>query len=354
MSQGLSAYTCTPRQVRKFVTRSITKGLVPYIRSSPGMGKSAIVRSIAEEYNLELIDHRLSTSAPEDLSGLPHFTDGKATFMPFDMFPTEDMPLPPGKDGWILFLDEMNSAPKSVQAAAYKLVLDKMVGLKKLHPRVLIVCAGNLDTDRAIVNPLSTAMQSRVITLVMDLKFDEFLEDVMLAQSWDNRIIAYLSWKPSNLHDFRPDHNEHTFCCPRTWEFMNKLIKGEEVLEENAPHYAGTITSGVANEFIQFTKIFKTLPKIEEIMRDPMNTDVPRDPGARYATALHLTEHVEDDNISSVAAYVERFPTEIKVVFYRTIAIRKPALIKHPASRDAFIKLSRYLNDDDSSFSAAA
>ena len=52
-------------------------------------------------------------------TGLPHFTkDGKAEFMPFNIFPLENTPLPKDKDGWLLFLDEFNSATKMVQAAA--------------------------------------------------------------------------------------------------------------------------------------------------------------------------------------------------------------------------------------------
>lgn len=64
----MEIYTCTPREVRKFVKDCLFAGLVPMVHSSPGMGKSAIMKSIASELSLKLIDHRLSTSAPEDLN----------------------------------------------------------------------------------------------------------------------------------------------------------------------------------------------------------------------------------------------------------------------------------------------
>lgn len=343
---GLSAYTCTPRQTKTFIIRCMASGLVPFVQSSPAMGKSAIVAQIAEEYNLEMKDHRLSTSAPEDLTGLPHFENGKATFSPFDMFPTEDTPLPEGKDGWLLFLDEFNSASKMVQAAAYKLVLDHMVGQKKLHPRVKIVAAGNLSTDRAIVNPVSTAMQSRLIHLTMELDFQEFLEDVAFKYGWDSRIIAFLSYKPSLLHDFRPDHNDKTFCAPRTWEFVNKLIKGREVREDEAPLYAGAITSGVAVDFINFTKVYESLPKLNVIVKDPEGTALPADSATRYATVTHLMEHVDEDNFSQVTIYINRLPAEFRVLFFRGLIIQKPELRKHQAFRQAMVELSRYLHDD--------
>lgn len=345
---GLSAFTATPRQVRKFIIRSMTKKLVPFVQSSPAMGKSAIVASIAKEYSLEMMDVRLSTAAPEDLSGLPRFNDitGTASFVPFDMFPTEDVALPEGKEGWLLFLDEFNSASKSVQAAAYKLVLDRMVGLKKLHERVVIVAAGNLATDRAITNPISTAMQSRLVHLTMELDHDEFMTDVALPQKWDGRIVAYLNYKKSALHDFRPDHNDKTFCSPRTWEFMNKLIEGEDIREDEAPLYAGTITSGVAVDFINFTKVYATLLKTKDIIADPENVGLPADAPTRWATVMHLVENVDNDNFDAISLFINRLPAEFRVLFFRALMIQKPELKKHPAFRRAMVELSRYLHDD--------
>jgi MoxR-like ATPase len=80
-------------------------GLVPFIQSSPGIGKSSIVKQIAKEYNLKLIDLRLSTCDPTDLTGLPHFEEGRAVFSPFDIFPVSNDDIPKNKDGWLLFLN---------------------------------------------------------------------------------------------------------------------------------------------------------------------------------------------------------------------------------------------------------
>lgn len=340
-----SALKATPRKTREFVVDCIQAGLVANIQSSPGMGKSAIVRSIAEEYGLALIDHRLSTSAPEDMSGLPNFTGGKATFSPFDTFPVVGTEVPKGKQGWLLFLDEFNSASKAVQAAAYKLILDRMVGQHDLHPNVAIVCAGNLATDRAIVNPLSTAMQSRVVHIEMELSHEEFMADVAFKHNWDSRIVAFLSFKPSALHDFRADHNDKTFCCPRTWEFMDKLIRGKEVLESKSPLYAGTITSGTAIEFVQFTRVYDSLPRITDIIGDPEGTRVPGDPPVRYAVTTFLTDHADADNFDKITTYINRFPSEFRVLFFRSLMVRKPQLRTHSAFRAAMLELSRYLHD---------
>lgn len=339
-------YRCTPRQVRQFVIECLYAGLVPFVQSSPGMGKSSIMRSIADDLQLKMIDHRLSTSAPEDLSGLPRFDEnGKAMFSPFaDLFPLEDTPTPEGKEGWMLFLDEFNSASKGVQAASYKLILDRMTGQRKLHSNCVITAAGNLSTDRAITNPISTAMQSRVVHLEMQISFEEWLYDVALKENYDSRIIAYLSQFPSKLMDFRPDHNEKTFCCPRTWEFVNRLINGKDVKDETAVLLAGTITSGTAVDFVQFTKVYQNLVTINEIRGDPENCRVPSDIGTKWAVISHMMEHISDDNFNDLSIYANRFTIDFRILFYRSILVRNPNLRQHPAFIRAMSELARYLH----------
>lgn len=342
----------TPRQIRGWVVDCLEAGLVPFVQSSPGMGKSSIMRSIAAEANMALIDHRMSTSAPEDMSGLPRFTDdGYAEFAQFrDLFPLQGMSLPlDGKgqemNGWMLFLDEWNSAKKEVQAASYKLILDKMVGQKKLHENVVLCAAGNLSTDRAIVNSLSTAMQSRVVHLEMVINHEEWLYDVALKEGYDPRIIAYLSQYPGKLMDFRPDHNEKTFCCPRTWEFMDKLVKVKgNITAEDTPLYGGTITSGVAVDFVQFTKVFGSLPDVNRIIADPENAPIPTgDTSAMWATISTIMEKIDKDNFEKLSIYANRFSMDFKVLFYRSVMVRQPELRQHSSFAKAMGALARYL-----------
>lgn len=194
---------------------TIQAGLVAMITSSPGLGKSAIARNIAKKFNLALIDLRLSQLDPTDLIGFPTHNGERMGYAPPEHFPLEGLDnLPKGKDGWLLFLDEFSSASLSVQAAGYKLVLDRQVGKYNLHKNVAIVCAGNKETDSAIVNRMSTAMQSRLIHLELDVDIKTWL-------SWasengiDYRVVSYIESRPEHLHQFDPNHNDKTFACPQ-------------------------------------------------------------------------------------------------------------------------------------------
>lgn len=350
MSNVNNLYKATPRLARKYIEHCIKSGVVPFLQSSPGIGKSSLHFLVAEFFNLCLIDHRLSTSPPEDMSGLPAFKDGYAYFAPFrELFPVEGTPLPinpktgQSYDGWLIFLDEFNSARRETQAAAYKLILDKMVGQHKLHPNCVIACAGNLSTDRAIVNPLGSAMQSRVVHIEMVVSFEEWLMDVALPQGYDERIISFLSQHPEKLMDFRPDHKDKTFSCPRTWEFMDRMVRGEPVTDEFTGLYAGTITSGIAVEFVQYCKVYDRVPKVADIIADPHYYEIPRELDMVWAVTGALLSNLTKDNVDKITVYVDRLDKSMRILFYRSMMVRHPTLRHHPAFTRALTDLSRDL-----------
>lgn len=347
-----SLYTVTPRQLAIKIEKAIRAGVVPMVKGSPGIGKSSIYAQVAKKLGLKMIDHRLSTSAPEDLSGLPEFftdADGnrRARFAPFDVFPIEGQSIPEGYIGWLLFLDEFNSAPKSVQAAAYKLVLDRMVGQAHLHGHVAIGAAGNLSTDRAITNNLSTAMQSRLSHFKLVIDHGEFMLDVALARNWDKRVVAYLSRYPTRLFDFRADHNEETFCCPRTWDFVNSYVENEPkgtIAKGETSTYAGTITAGVAVDFVNFTACFDKLVSYKDVIADPENCPIATENAQQWANIAHLMELVDEKNYGAFATYANRFALDFRILFFRGTLVQRPELQEHPAFAKAMIQLQKYLN----------
>ena len=84
--------------------------------------KSDIIRQITDTFsNSHLIDIRLSLWEPTDIKGIPYFDSNSGTMVwgaPEEL-PSEEFAAQ--FDHIVLFLDEMNSAAPSVQAAAYQL-----------------------------------------------------------------------------------------------------------------------------------------------------------------------------------------------------------------------------------------
>lgn len=347
----MGMYKVTPRKAVALITDCLAAGLVPFLQGSPGIGKSAIGNGLTKTFNLAMVDHRLSTSPPEDMSGLPYFEDreyGKvANFAPFaDLFPIEGMQIPKGKDGWLLFLDEYNSAKKDTQAASYKLLLDRMTGQKKLHERVAIVLAGNLATDRAIVNNLSTAAQSRLIHLELEVSYHDWLRDVAIVNDYSPQIIAFISQYEEDLMNFSPTHSDKTFACPRTWEFMDRLIRVNPVHEDRTPLYAGTIGEDIATKFVQFCKIWNQVITHDEIMKDPLNCRLPTGVDLQWATVSTMNSKMTVKNFPTLAAYASRLGLDMRVLFFRFALAKFPELRRDPTFAASAVEISKYLNED--------
>lgn len=316
------------------IIRTIKVKLVPMLSGSPGIGKSDLIRQIADKFNLQVIDLRLAQCDPTDLLGFPHICQEtkKASYMPMNTFPVEGDALPKGKDGWLLFLDEFNHADRSVQKAAYKLTLDRMVGDRKLHPNVAIVAAGNLSTDNALVEEMSTATQSRVIHLELAVDANLWIEWAT-KNKVDHRITSFIQYKPGNLHQFQPDHKDKTFPAPRTWEFLSRLISDipEDQLSYNLlPLMAGTIGEGMAREFLGFTKVYKSLLTVEEILAAPNQVPVPDNPSAMYALTGSIADKATKDNMEKLHEFIVRLPAEFQMICMREIVRRKEQMFHLP------------------------
>jgi hypothetical protein len=326
----------------KNIQRALRAKLVVMLQGQPGIGKSAIIQAIANKFNLLVVDIRLAQCDPTDLNGFPVIYDKVdnegnvikkiASYAPMSIFPVEGDPLPNNPEtgqpyaGWLLFFDEFNSAAKAVQAASYKIVLDHAIGQYKLHPLAFKICAGNLASDQAIVNRLSTAMQSRLIHL-------ELVTDVAQWVNWasrnhlDHRVITYIENRPDNLHNFDPNHNDLTFACPRTWEFVSRIIKGNKSpLDDYLSILSGTVSEAIAREFIVSTKIYKSIPTFADIHANPDTCEIPKDPSMCYAVAHLIAAHASPGNIEHILPYIKRLPIEFETITLQNICQREPAI----------------------------
>lgn len=333
MSQ--SELAVTSLEATTLLERSIRSRIPAMVKGSPGIGKSQIVRQLADKFGLKLIDVRLAECDPSDLRGFPYVDEktGKAKYAPMAEFPLKGEPIPEGYNGWLLFLDEMNQAPDSIQRISYKVLLDHKVGDHELHERCVKLAAGNLITDGALAEEMGTALQSRLVHLEMKVDYRAWL-DWAMTNKIDSRITSFIQFKPDLLHRFDPDHNDNTFACPRTWEFASNLLAGDAFTDDLLPLIAGTVSNGVAREFYAFTKIYEKVASADQIAANPLGIDIPVEMSILYAQTGSIGSHANAKNISALMQYIARLPMEFQVVCLREICRRTPNLIENEAVAD--------------------
>ena len=318
----------SPSQAKELVIHAMKRKVVPMLHGSPASSKSSIIHQIAEMANLEVIDIRLSQFDPVFLLGLPDVVDNLASLIPFDIFPLENTPIPKGKKGWIIFFDEFNSCARSVAAAAYKVVLDRMIGQQHIHPKAHIVLAGNLASDNAIVNEMSTAMQSRIVHLEVKMTKDDWVKWAVEAKI-DPRVITFVEHRPSLLMKFDPNHDDKTFPSPRGWEFTSKIIIDTDFERSILPLVQGSVGEGAGLEFYNFCQLKDHLPTIQEIITNPNGVEVPDKPSHRYALSSLLVENINEHNADALMQFLQRLPTEYCYLVVRMSVKMNPSLLNN-------------------------
>jgi hypothetical protein len=134
---------------------------------------------------------------------------------------------------------------------------------------------------------------------------------------------------------------------------MNRLIKDKPIMDSKTPLYVGTISPGVAVDFVQFSKVYDSIPDIKTIINDPTGVAVPNDTATRWAVVSSLSSKATEEIFSPLCTYINRFGIEGKILFYRSVVARNPKLHGHPDFISAMGQLSRYLHGTDQMLQAA-
>lgn len=331
----MSNHTTLPiTSLSKHISAILKVNEVAFVAGSPGIGKSAVFAAVAKEYNLKFIDFRLSMADFTDLVGLP-YTDpetNRAAFAPPKLFPLAGDALPTDEngtsyDGWLISFEEINSAPKSIQAIAYKILHDRMVGDYHLHPAVRLIANGNLESDGAVVEPMSSALASRMIQLETFIEPTSWLKWAMQTDIFSPKVLSYLSYRPNHVHKFDPNSSDKSFPCPRTWSKASKLIalNPDNPMEYRAS-IEGCVGAAIAADFNAFINYFAKIPNISDVMKDPLNYPLParEETGVMYAIICSFGEYDKTvDEYLKIFKYITRFKPEYILLFLR-ISVRTP------------------------------
>ncbi|WP_456404032.1 AAA family ATPase [Thiolapillus sp.] len=277
----------------------------------PGVGKSQIVAQIAEKHAVPVIDIRLSQMEPSDLRGIPFRTGDTVEWAVPGMLPDAGRHGPRG----ILFLDEITSAPPSVSAAAYQLILDRKLGEYEVPDGWAIFAAGNRQGDRGVTYAMPAPLANRLSHFDVETNLDDWV-----AWAWNNgideRVIAFLRFRPELLFDFDPAHNPVAFPSPRSWEFAHRSLQkfgDQPALLQGALQACVGPAAGI--ELHAFVNSLEQMPDLDDIIQGK-EVPVPEEIDLQYAVAAALVGRAirakdqSDANvvIGHILNYANRFP----------------------------------------------
>ncbi|HUN90493.1 MAG TPA: MoxR family ATPase [Burkholderiaceae bacterium] len=211
-----------------------------------GVGKSSVVRQVAEHFRAPLVDLRLTTIEPVDIRGAIYADDAQAKTV---WFPPEFLPGPGSNEG-ILFLDELTAADQRLQISAYSLILDRRVGNYRLPDGWQVVAAGNASFHGAVSHDMGTALADRMFHFHVQTAIDAFL-DYAIANDLAPEVMAFLKVRPDKLDDTQAQlAADHLVgASPRGWEDVSNVLKSAMSPQARRLFVQGRIGAANAAEF---------------------------------------------------------------------------------------------------------
>ena len=320
----------------KSISALVSQKVPCFLWGAPGIGKSSIVKQIANEREIGFIDLRLALMDPTDLKGIPFYDKESHTAL---WAPPAFLP----KEGeGILFLDELNSAAPSVQSSAYQLILDRAVGEYKLPDGWAIVAAGNRDGDRGVTYRMPAPLANRFVHFEMEVDVEDWRDWAYTTQV-DSRIISYISFKNEHLFTFDAKSMQKSFATPRSWEYVNKILSSHIDARLLLDLVSGAVGAEVAVSFLGFLKVMDRLPNIEDILRGKSQT-YSEEIDVLYALSAALVSAVLKDNASldNVLAYTLELKSEFAVLIVQDLQ-RKGIDMQNAQNFQAWVKKFAYL-----------
>lgn len=220
----------------------------------PGIGKSAIVRAVAQAAGVDFIDVRLAQREPVDMRGLP-VPDPSGEGVRWLV--SSEWPRDPNSRGIILF-DELSSADRMLQVAAYEFILDRRLGdLYRLPAGWLVVGAGNRAQDRAVAQGMSSALANRFLHLELQADSSTWLRWAKAA-GVDDVVRAHIGAHPDQLFQMNTGELERGWASPRSWERLATMRALVRDLPDDVrlQVYAGLVGAPAARAFLHTEQTF--------------------------------------------------------------------------------------------------
>ena len=277
----------------------------------PGVGKSQMVAQVARKHGVPVIDIRLSQMEPSDLRGIPFRSGNQVEWAVPALLPDSTRHGPEG----ILFLDEITSAPPAVSAAAYQLILDRRLGEYQVPEHWAIFAAGNRQGDRGVTYTMPAPLANRFSHFEFETNLDDWV-GWAYRNGIDERVVAFLRFRPELLFDFDPAHNPVAFPSPRSWEFahrgLRKFDRHPQLLQGALQACVGPAAGIELNAFVNS---LDQMPDLDAIIAGE-EVAVPTEIDLQYAVAAALVgrairaaeQHSGAAIIGNILRYAGRFP----------------------------------------------
>lgn len=295
-----SGITVDPMVAANILKLCIRSNTTAMMWGKPGVGKTSLAHQVAKDEFDSVITINPSQDDVIDLK-LP-FVDSIEGETVSRFAISERLPR---KGRHLIFVDEINTAPMSMQATLYSLILEGRIGSYTLPKGCVRFAAGNRIEDKCAANEMSLALKDRLGVHMNIVPSEKAWIRWATINGVVPEVIAFVRDAPQRLEALNPN-DPCAGCTPRSLEYLSNLIKGG--IEEDLQHVVanGTIGMGAGAEFVAFLDIFKNKIDFDEIFNKPSEAKLYSKPDLLYSVVSGIGAKINADNVYNAMVYLKR------------------------------------------------
>lgn len=227
-----------------------------FLLGAPGIGKTAIMKQIAEELGVGLVSYSMTHHTRQSALGLPYITTkkyGNEEYQVSEYTMSEiiasvyDQIEETGIKEGILFLDEINCVSETLTPSMLQFLQFKTFGRHQIPEGWIVVTAGNPPEYNKSVKEFDIVTMDRLKLIKVEPEFDVWKEYGYLRNIHPS-VLTYLEIKKNYFYLVETTINGKTFVTARGWEDLSRMIR---LYEE----YNLTVDRKLVEQYLQNNKI---------------------------------------------------------------------------------------------------
>ena len=242
-----------------------------YLVGAPGIGKTEMVKQIAQELDLGFFATSVTHHTRNSMLGLPVITEqdwGKYTeyTMPDILAQVEKRQLAGEKEG-ILLIDEFASMSEALVAPMLAFLQSKSVGNHTLPEGWVIILCSNPPEFNETAREFDAAVMDRVRLMNIEYSKEDFLKYAR-THKMHPIILDYLKQQDEGGYICRRTGGKSEIVTARGWENLSDCLYGYEKLEKDISEkliYQFIKSEKTATEFYRFYLTNKTVFSVKEV-----------------------------------------------------------------------------------------
>ncbi|MBR0038771.1 MAG: AAA family ATPase [Lachnospiraceae bacterium] len=203
-----------------------------FMIGAPGIGKTAIMKQIAEELGVGLVSYSMTHHTRQSALGLPIIKKKNYNGVEYDISrysmseiiaSAYDMMEDTGIKEGILFLDEINCVSETLAPSMLQFLQYKIFGQHRLPDGWIVVTAGNPPEYNKSVREYDIVTLDRLKVINVEPNFDVWKE-YALNNNVHGSILSFLEIKKEFFYIVETTAEGKNYVTARGWEDLSKMI----------------------------------------------------------------------------------------------------------------------------------